>query len=513
MTKRRAPQKQIEERPREADRIPIDEPRQYQPAVVADAPRTMPHNLEAERSIFGGVMIENKVFPQVAAILPTPLYFFRDAHRRIWRAMIQLDEQGQPIEIVTLKEQLDKNNDLEECGGPAYIASLVDGVPRSTNVVYYAEIVKDKASLRGLVKACAEIAATALDADRPAPEILRFGEQRIFALSRGHIPSKARPVREGVSRLYKELEFRQANRGRITGVASGFEEIDRHTLGWQPGNLIFIGARPSIGKTTFALNAAIAAAKAGRRILYFSMEMTREELEFRILSQLSGVALTRILHGGLGGNPESPNSDFAKINLAMEEMAELGERLWIDDQSGRTWGDIRSTCRLVQAEIGLDGAVIDYVQLMKGALDRRGATRNEELTDASNNLKETAKELRLAMMVLSQIRRYDPSKPDRRPKSSDLKDCGAFEQDADIVGLLHRAKHGEDGPTEFIIDKMRNGAVGSYVLTLVGDIVTFIDGGVMPAPEPRNVTPRGKKPGKARPPALPMSREDSAEED
>jgi replicative DNA helicase len=163
------------------------------------------------------------------------------------------------------------------------------------------------------------------------------------------------------------------------------------------------------------------------------------------------------------------------------------------------------------AEGGCDGGVVDYAQLIKGALDRRGASRNEELTDASNHLKETAKELRIPLMVLSQIRRSDPSKPDRRPRSSDLKDCGAFEQDADIVGLLHRAKHQDDGPTEFIIDKMRNGATGSYVLTLVGDVVTFIDGGVMPAPAPR-AEPKGKKiAGKVRPPALPMGRE--AEED
>lgn len=472
--------------------------------------RTLPHNLEAERSVFGAVMIQNEVFPAALAILPDPSGFFRDAHRRIWRAMIQLDEDGRPIDLVTLRENLEQRGDLEECGGPAYLASLVDGVPRSTNIQYYADIVRDKAALRRLIFALNESLGEAYEAAGPADDVLRHTEQKVFELASGHVPSKA--TRIGVANLYKELEFRQANRGRITGVASGFEEIDRHTLGWQPGNVIFIGARPSIGKTTFALNAAVAAAKAGKRICYFSMEMTKEELEFRILSQLSGVALTRILHGGLGGVPEKPSSDFAKINQAMEEMSELP--LFIDDRAGRTWIDVRAQIRQLQADEGCDGAVIDYVQLMKGALDRRGATRNEELTDASNKLKETAKELLVPLMVLSQIRRADPSKPDRRPKSSDLKDCGAFEQDADIVGLLHRTKHQEDGPTEFIIDKMRNGAPGSYVLTLVGDIVTFIDGGVMPTPEPKTAAAKKAKPGKVKPPVLPtMSREDAAESD
>lgn len=475
-----------------------------------DGPRTMPHNLEAERSVIGSVMIENAVYHRAAAILPSPSFFFRDAHRRIWKAMIQLDEQNEPIDLVSVKAQLERNGDLEECGGPAYVASLVDGVPRSTNVEYYASTVKDKSALRGLIRACAEISGAAFDADRPAPEILRFGEQRLFELSTGHIPSKMQDLKSGVQKLFREIEFRQTNKGAITGIDTGFEEINKRTLGWQPGNLIFIAARPSIGKTTFALNSAIASAKAGKVIAYFSMEMSREELEFRILSQLSGVALTRILNGALGGG-SGPNSDFSKISRAMEEMNDLS--LYIDDQPARTWMDMRSALRLVKAEHGLDGAVVDYAQLIKGSLDRRGATRNEELTDASNHLKETAKELRIALTVLSQIRRPDASKPDRRPKMSDMKDCGAFEQDADIVGLLHRAKHQEDGPTEFILDKGRNIGTGAYVLTLIGDVVTFIDGGVMPTPAPKEAATKGKKiAGKVRPPALPIAGRD-AEDD
>jgi len=465
----------------------------------AEQQRTLPHNLEAERSIFGAVMIENSVFPLVLGILPDSTYFFRDAHRRIWKALIQLDEDGQPLDLVTLKEKLEQLGDLEECGGPVYLASLVDGVPRSTNVNHYAEIVKDKAALRRLIFTSNEILGEAYEAAAPARDVLRHAERKLFALVNGHVPSKLKRV--AVANLYKELEFRQANRGKITGVATGFQEIDAKTLGWQPGNLIFIGARPSIGKTTFALNATVVAAKAGRRMCYFSMEMTREELLFRILSQLSGVPLTRILHGACGG------SDFGKITNAMEEMSTL--ELFIDDQPKRTWVDIRAAIRQQQAAEGCDGAVIDYVQLMGGALETRNATRNDQLTDASNNLKESAKELAIPIIVLSQMRRPDPSKPDRRPKMSEMKDCGAFEQDADIVGLLHRAKHQEDGPTEFILDKGRNIGTGSYVLTLVGDVVTFIDGGVMPTPEPRAVAPGKKIAGKVRPPALPIGqRED-----
>lgn len=469
--------------------------------------RTLPHNLEAERSVFGAVMIENRMFHPAAAILSSPAYFFRDAHRRIWKSILQLDEQNEPIDLVSVKAQLDRNGDLEECGGPAYVASLVDGVPRSTNIAYYAGIVKDKAALRSLIKACAEISATAFDADRPSREILRFGEQKLFELSAGHIPSKMRDLRSGVKKLYQEIEVRQASRGAITGLETGFEEINKHTLGWQPGNLIFIGARPSIGKTTFALNSAVAAARAGKTIAYFSMEMTREELEFRILSQISEVGLTRILHGALGGG-DGPNGDHAKIARAMEIMA--GLPLYIDDQPARTFFDIRSTLRQLAAEHGLDGAWIDYAQLLKGSLEHRGATRNEQLTDISNRLKALCGELRIPIGVLSQIARRSLHQPDPRPKISDLKDCGAFEQDADVVGLLHRRKHEEDGPTEFIFGKVRNGAPGSYVITLVGDVVTFIDGGTMPAPEPKPAAKGKKIDGKVRPPALPIpGREDN----
>lgn len=471
--------------------------------------RTMPHSLEAERSVFGGVMIENKQFHIAAAILPDPKAFYRDAHRRIWRAMIQLDEQNRPIEIVTVKDQLERNGDLDECGGPSYIASLVDGVPQSTNVQHYAEIVKDKAALRSLIRSMQEITAAAFAAERPAAEIIRDGEQKIFELANGHIPSKLQNLKTAARKLYAEIEFRMSNQGAITGVETGFADIDKHTLGWQRGNLIFIGARPSIGKTTFALNGAIAAAKAGKRIAYFSMEMTREELEFRILSHLSGVGLTRILNGALGGGADNPKSDFAKIRAAMEEMTELP--LWIDDQRSRQFMDIRSASRILMAEHGLDEIVIDYIQLAKGSLSHRNATRNEHLTDYSNNLKTLAGELRVPIIVLSQIARRSLHTPDPRPKISDLKDCGAFEQDADIVGLLHRRRHEEDGPTEFIFAKVRNGAPGSYVITLLGDIVTFIDGGVMAAPEPKE--PKGKKiAGKVRPSALPMQdREERAE--
>lgn len=487
----------------EDERLRVNDAREYQ--ASSDRPMQLPHNLEAERSVFGGIMIENSQFHVAASILPNPRYFFRDSHRRIWRAMIQLDDANEPIEIVTVREQLAKNNDLEEVGGPAYVASLVDGVPRSTNVKAYAEIVKDKAALRGLLRATREISAMALEADRPATEILRASEQKLFELANGHIPSKLKNLKAGVSKFYSEIEFRMSNKGAVTGVDTGFSDINKHTLGWQPGNLIFIGARPSIGKTTFAINSVVAAAKLGKRVAYFSMEMTREELEFRILSSLSGVGLTRILNGALGGGT-GPNSDFAKISRAMEEMAELP--LWIDDQPARTFMDVRSALRQAIAEEGgIDAAVIDYAQLFKGSLGPR-ATRNEQLTDISNNLKALARELRIPIIVLSQIARRSLHAPDPRPKISDLKDCGAFEQDADVVALLHRRKHEEDGPTEFILAKVRNGAPGSYVITLLGDTVTFIDGGVIETPAPKEQKMK-KIAGRMRPAAPPADDKDA----
>jgi replicative DNA helicase len=438
--------------------------------------RTLPHNLEAERSVLGGILIENSAFHVAAAVI-RPRHFFRDAHRRIFQAMWNLAEINSEIDLVTVKAELEKKAELEECGGPAYIGALVDGVPRSTNVFYYAEIVKDCATLRDLIFSSNKILGRAYEHDAGATEIVSWAEQQIFDLAYGHAESKLVDLRGSMSVLMEDLEFREKHRGQVTGIETGFESINKQTLGWQRGNLIFIGARPSIGKTTFVVNSAVAAARAGHRGAMFSMEMKRKQLEYRMLSSISGVPLRRMLAG------ETAGSDHGKMSDAFEVMHDLP--IHIDDRRARTVWDIRSACRRLKAEKGLDFVIIDYVQLMRGTLERRNASRNEELTDISNRFQALAGELDVPMIVLSQLARRSVDRPDPRPKMSDLKDCGAFEQDADDVVLLHRRNHREGGVTNVIFEKQRTGPTGTVNITLDRDIVTFTDGGEEPPPEPK----------------------------
>ena len=450
--------------------------------------RTLPHNLDAERSVLGGILIENRGF-HVAAGIIEPRHMFRDAHRRIAKAVWGLANRSQEVDLVTVKEELARNGDLEEAGGPAYLASLVDGVPRSTNVLAYAEIVKDKATLRQLIVASNEILGRAYEADAPASDVVPWAEQKMFDVAHGHVQSQLQDLRSSGGRLMADIEFRVKHRGQVTGVETGFPSINELTFGWQPGDLIFVGARPSIGKTTFVMNSVVAAAKAGKRVAVFSMEMRRKQLEMRILSSLSGVPLQRILGGALGGTVDT--GDYAKIAQAMEIMHDLP--IHIDDRRARTVWDIRSAARRLQAEEGIDEVVVDYVQLMKGTIERRNASRNEELTDISNRFQALAGELEVPVIVLSQLARRSMDRPDPRPKMSDLKDCGAFEQDADVVALLHRKNHREGGVTNVIFEKQRNGPTGTVNITLDREIVTFTDGGEEPPPEPKPEKPKKEK--------------------
>jgi replicative DNA helicase len=289
------------------------------------------------------------------------------------------------------------------------------------------------------------------------------------------------------------LEWRVAHRGELLGLASGFPSIDQTMSGWQAGDLTVIGARPSIGKTTFLLNTALSVASRlaeahnEAAVLLFSFEMTREQLEFRILSMLSGIALTQIINGAI------MSQDWGKLSIAMGRMSELP--IVIDDTSGQTRWQIRSTCRRVRAERGLALVGIDYVQLIPGSLDRRGATRTEELTDVSRGLKELAKELHVPVILLSQLSR--PSRmfaKDAEPALTDLRDCGALEQDADNVGFLHRKDHRAGGATAFLLKKQRSGPTGSMMLALDRDTVTFTDAPeatLAPAPEERKAEKKG----------------------
>jgi replicative DNA helicase len=314
-----------------------------------------------------------------------------------------------------------------------------------------------------------------------AAAILSDTDRRLMDIQAGHFESRMQSVGASIHELSADLDWRMEHRGEVTGVDTGYASVNELTLGWQPGDLIIIGARPSIGKTTLAINMAVHAAstlqKDGRRnrVAIFSLEMRRRQLEYRMLSQLAVVPLTRILSGYLG------DVDFPKMAAAMEQLAQLP--IEIDDRALQTSLDIRAACRRMKAEGGLDLVIVDYVQLLEGSLDRRGATRNDELTDISRRIQQLAHELAAPIILLSQLSRPKEGRPDPRPKLSDLRESGSLEQAADIVALLHRKNHREGGVTNFILEKQRNGATGTVNLTLDRDVVTFLDGGEEQAPE------------------------------
>lgn len=453
--------------------------------AVAVAERTLPHNLEAERSILGAILLHNDAYEKIAKTLEAA-DFYRDAHRRIFDAIERLLERpGGGVDLVTLKESLGSVGDLDEVGGPAYISALIDGVPRSTNVEHYARIVREKATLRRLIVALNRVTSQAYAAEEPAAAIVTAADRVLVEIQKDALGGAMQSLAKSNVPYAEALDYRIAHKGELTGIPTGFQKIDEMTMGWQRGHHIIVAARPSIGKSAFILNSARAAARAWRRgsdternkVAIFSMEMERIELEDRLLSNITGIPSTLLRGGYVFGDEQ-----MAAIVAGLEEMRTLG--IYIDDTTGRTVEQIRAECRRLKAEGGLDEVIIDYIQLMPGSLERRGANRTEELTDISRRFKNMAGELGVPIIILSQLSRASESRPDPRPKLSDLRECGALEQDANLACFLHRRNHKEGGITQFIIEKARNGPTGVVNLDFDRDTTTFKDYEGEPPAEP-----------------------------
>ncbi|HEX9406518.1 MAG TPA: replicative DNA helicase [Vicinamibacterales bacterium] len=438
--------------------------------AVAAAERTLPHNLEAERSVLGAILIDNESF-NIAASVIDGRAFFRDAHRRIFERMIALAERSQPIDLVTLKEELERAGEVEEVGGPAYIASLVDGVPRATNVEYYAKIVKEKATLRNLIFSANKILANAYEADQEADLILDEAESAIFAVAEDRIKAGFVPMRDLVKESFPKIELLFEHKSFITGIATGFTEIDRMTRGFQRGDLIIVAARPSMGKTSLVLNVSQHVATTGGIAGFFSLEMSKEQLFMRMLASEARIDNHRLMSGQIG------QKEYGQITHALETLS--AARLYIDDTPGIGALEMRAKARRLQAEHGLDLLAIDYIQLMTGR--GRFENRTLELAAISRSLKGLAKELNVPVVVLSQLSRAPEARSDRRPQLSDLRESGALEQDADVVVLIFREemyKQGDepsesDGIAEMIVAKQRNGPTGTVKLAFLKQQTRF----------------------------------------
>jgi replicative DNA helicase len=434
--------------------------------------RTLPHNLEAERSVLGAVLLHNDAFNLAAEVLDSA-DFFRDAHRRIFEKMIKLSERNDAIDLVTLKEELSRSGELDEVGGPAYITALVDGVPRSTNVEHYARIIKEKATLRSLIFSANKIVASAYDAEEEADLILDEAEHAIFAIADKKIGDGFVSLRDLAQGSLDTIEKLHARKELVTGVPTGFTDLDEITSGFQPSDLIIVAARPSMGKTSLVLNIAQhVGTKTDMTVGVFSLEMSKEQLFLRMLTGEARIDAHRLRGGFLG------ERDWGKLAQAIGTLSE--SKIFIDDTPSIGVLEMRSKCRRLASQHGLHLVIIDYVQLMQGR--GRFENRTLELGSISRSLKGLAKELSVPIVLLSQLSRATESRSDHRPQLSDLRESGALEQDADVVIFIYREDQYADknapatdaqGTAELIIGKQRNGPTGVVKLAFIREFTRF----------------------------------------
>ncbi len=440
-------------------------------AVELGTERALPHNLDAERSVLGAVLVDNSAM-NVAQQRLRAGDFYRDAHRRIFGAMVQLSERGQAIDLVTIKEELARGGHLEAAGGAAALAALTDGVPRSSNIEHYAAIVKDKAVLREMIEASSRIIENCFAAEEDATRVLDSAEKSIFAIAEDQYRGGFATMKEIADTAVTHLQ-NLSGLHEVTGVSTGFRVLDRYTSGLQPSDLILVAARPSMGKTAFCLNMAQhASVHDGRSVGIFSLEMSKEQLYLRLLASQARVDSHRLRTGRLN------SGQWGEILKAVDGLSET--RIYIDDTPGISVMEMRAKARRLALEHGLDLLVVDYLQLMRGR--GRFENRNLEIADISRSLKELAKELKVPVVALSQLSRAPEQRgKDRRPQLADLRESGALEQDADVVLFLFREElYKRDDPTvegkaELIIGKQRNGPIGTAELVFVKNYATFSD--------------------------------------
>lgn len=421
--------------------------------------RPLPHNLEAERSILGAVLLDNHALNAALEKLRAE-DFFLPQHRLIFERMIQLAEKQQAIDTITLMEDLERQNQLESAGGIAYLSQLADGLPRVTNVEHYARIVKEKAVLRGLIFSTSAIQEQALAAGDDADTILDRAESAIFQLAEDRVRAGLIGVKELVRENFERLERIFSEGRRITGLASGYTDLDNQTAGLQPSELVILAARPSMGKTALALNIAENVALRHREpVAVFSLEMSKESLLLRMLASEARVDAHKFRTGHMN------REDWAKITAG---LANLGEApLWIDDSASSTVLEMGAKARRLKRDKGLSLMIVDYLQLVVPSNTGRGTNRQEQVASISRSLKGLAKELKIPVLVLSQLTRA-PERDDRKPQLADLRESGAIEQDADVVLFIHRPNfYKTDLPeedrakAEVIIAKQRNGPTGN----------------------------------------------------
>ncbi len=436
------------------------------------AQRLPPQNLEAETSVLGGVLLDNEALNRVLEVIKEG-DFYRESHRKIFSAILDLYERSEPVDLITLTEVLRGREVLEQVGGIEYLNSLVNSIPTAANITYYAKIVKEKAILRKLVNRATEIVSQVYGHSGNVDDFLDQAERSIFEISEDRVRPSFYPIKDIIKSSFKTIERLYEKRQLITGVPTGFGKLDELTSGLQPSDLIIVAGRPSMGKTAFALNiTAHASIEAAVPAAIFSLEMAKEQLAIRMLCSEGKVDAHRLRGGFLS------ESDWPKLTRAAGSLSEAP--IFIDDTPGITVLEMRAKTRRLKAEHNLGLVVVDYLQLMRGRAD--SDTREQEISDISRSLKALAKELNLPVIALSQLNRRVEERGDKRPQLADLRESGAIEQDADVIIFLYRDEvynKSEDNPNkgkaEIIIGKQRNGPTDKFELTFLDKFTCFED--------------------------------------
>ena len=437
---------------------------------MEDINRIPPHSVESEQSILGSIILDKDAIITVAETI-NPSDFYKEAHKIIYESMLSLNSNNEPIDLITLIEELRKEGHLDNIGGISYLTSLSTIVPTTSNVKYYANIVKEKSVMRQLIKASNEIINLGYDASTDVQEILDKAEKNIFDISQEKSGDDIQPINAVLQDTFDMIEKLCTEKKEVTGITTGFKDLNKKINGLQRTDLILLAARPAMGKTAFSLNLVQnAALKGDASVAVFSLEMSKEQLVQRMLSAQSNVELSKIKTGTLG------ESDWPRI---IDGMAVLSEaKIFIDDTPGIKISEIRSKCRRLKMEKGLDLILIDYLQLMEG--EGKNENRQQEIAKISRSLKILAKELDCPVVALSQLSRSPELRKDHRPILSDLRESGSIEQDADIVMFLYRDEYYHDDSEkknigEVIVAKNRHGETGNVELVWFGQVQKFAD--------------------------------------
>ena len=435
------------------------------------ADRLPPQNIEAEQAVLGAIFLEPSSLTTAAEILQ-PEDFYRTAHQRIFHIMLKLADEGKAVDVITVTEELQAAKLLEDVGGVSYLTELATSVPTAANIEYYAKIVEEKSVLRRRIRTAVSIAQDCYQREDEVDVLIDEAEKKILEVAGRKNTGGFQNIRDILFRTYDHIEMLHNRAGDVTGLATGFVELDKITAGFQRNDLIIVGARPSMGKTAFALNIAQnVATKTGENVAIFSLEMGAEQLVMRMLCAEGNIDSQRLRTGTL------TEEDWGKLIMAMGSLSNAG--IYIDDTPGIRVQDIRSQCRRLKQEKGLGMVIIDYLQLITGS-GRHAENRQQEVSEISRSLKQLARELEVPVIALSQLSRSVEQRQDKRPMMSDIRESGSIEQDADIVAFLYRDDYyNKDSENkniiEIIIAKQRNGPTGTVSLAFIKEYNKFVN--------------------------------------